>query len=180
MCEVESVVNGRPNPRDPEALTPNHFLLSRSSPTLPPGLFVGKDKYSLRRWCQVQYLADVFWRHWIRGYLPALQERQKWKFLSRNFATDDIILVLNENLPRCSRPLGQAIEVFNNQHVGLVRSIKVKTKCSVLEWPVHKIVLLEGADSISSPVYVTRKSREICVHTSAFSCLLTFQTFGLM
>ena len=47
MCEVESVVNGRPNPRDPEALTPNHFLLSRSSPTLPPGLFVGKDKYSL-------------------------------------------------------------------------------------------------------------------------------------
>ena len=33
-------------------------------------------------------------------------------------------------------------------------------------------------NSISSPVYVTRKSREICVRTLAFSCLLTFKAFG--
>ena len=30
---------------------------------------------------------------------------------------------------------------------------------------------------ISSPVYVTRKSREICVCTFEFSCLLTFKAF---
>ena len=29
-------------------------------------------------------------------------------------------------------------------------------------------------DSISSPVYVTRKPREICARTSVFSCLLSF------
>ena len=152
MCEVESVVNGRPitkvsdDPRDPEALTPNHLLLLRSGPTLPPGLFVREDEYSLRRWRQVQYLADVFWCRWIREYLPALHERQKWKFPSRNFAVDDIYLVLDENLPRCSWPLGRVLEVYKNQDDGLVRSVKVKTKCCVLERPVHKIVLLEGAE----------------------------------
>ena len=34
-------------------------------------------------------------------------------------------------------------------------------------------------NSISSPVYTTRKSLEICVRTSAFRCLLTFKAFGV-
>ena len=65
-CEVEAIVNGRPitkvsdDPRDPEALTPNHLLLLRSGPALPPGLFTKIDSFSRRRWRQVQYLADVF------------------------------------------------------------------------------------------------------------------------
>ena len=62
LCEVESTINGRlltkvsDDPRDPEALTPNHLLLLRSGPTLPPGAF--KDgSFSGRRWRHVQ------WRH---------------------------------------------------------------------------------------------------------------------
>ena len=62
LCEVESIINGRlltkvsDDPRDPEALTPNHLLLLRSGPTLPPGAF--KDgSFSGRRWRHVQ------WRH---------------------------------------------------------------------------------------------------------------------
>ena len=45
MCEVESILNGRPittissDPRDQEPLTPNHLLLLRSEPSMPPGLF---------------------------------------------------------------------------------------------------------------------------------------------
>ena len=41
-----------------------------------------------------------------------------------------------------------------------------------------KMGLTSLHDSISSPVYVTRKSREICVRTLAFSCLLTLKAFG--
>lgn len=83
MCEVESIVNSRPitkssdDPTDYEALTPSHLLLLRSGPNLPPGSFSKEDKYSRRRWRQVQYLSDIFWRRWIREYLPQLQERQK-------------------------------------------------------------------------------------------------------
>ena len=83
MCELEAIVNGRPltqvsdDPRDVEALTPNHLLLLRSGTTLPPGVFGKEDVYSRRRWLQVQYLSDVFWRGWLKEYLPTLQERQK-------------------------------------------------------------------------------------------------------
>ena len=83
MCEVESIVNSRPltkvsdDPRDLEALTPNHLLLLRSNSTLPPGLFRKEELYSRRRWRQVQYLSDVFCRRWLKEYLPSLQERQR-------------------------------------------------------------------------------------------------------
>ena len=82
LCKVESIINRRlitkvsDDPRDQEALTPNHLLLLRSGPMVLPGVFVKDD--SFYRWRHVQYLADVFWRCWMREYLPALQARQKW------------------------------------------------------------------------------------------------------
>lgn len=151
VCEVEAIVNGRPitkvsdDARDPEALTPNHLLLLRAGPSLPPGYFEKSDNYSRRRWRQVQYLADVFWKRWTREYLPSLQERQKWEKASRNFAVGDVVLVLDESLPRCSWPLGRVIEVFPNRSDGLVRSVRLKTTSSVLVRPVNKLVLLEAA-----------------------------------
>ena len=91
---------------------------------------------------------DVLWRHWTREYLPALQERKKWMSTTRNFAVSDVVLVLDENLPCCSWPIGQVLQVFQSQTDGLVRSVRVKTKTSVKMRPVDKIVLLEGADHL--------------------------------
>ncbi|XP_068704623.1 uncharacterized protein [Montipora foliosa] len=99
MCEVESILNSRPisavssDPCDLEALTPNHLLLLKSEAPLPPGLFQHKDLLSRRRWRQVQYLADVFWRRWCKEFLPLLQIRQKWVRPRRNLAVEDIVLV---------------------------------------------------------------------------------------
>ena len=155
MCEVEAIVNGRPitkvsdDPRDLEPLTPNHLLLLRAGPSVPPGTFSKQDCYSKRRWRQVQYLADVFWRRWVREYLPSLQERQKWHKQQRNFAVDDVVLVLDESKPRSSWPLARILEVYPNHHDGLVRSVKLKTSTSVLHRPVDKLVLLETAASPS-------------------------------
>ena len=45
MCEVKSIVNGRPitkvsdDAKDINALTPSHLLLLRSGTTIPPGVF---------------------------------------------------------------------------------------------------------------------------------------------
>jgi len=152
LCEVESIINGRPltkvsdDPRDPEALTPNHLLLLRSGPTLPPGAFFKDGSFSRRRWRHVQYLADVFWRRWMREYLPVLQQRQKWNKASRKFAVDDVVLVLDESTPRGSWPLGRVLKVHESRDDGLVRSLKVKTRTSVLTRPIDKVVLLEAAD----------------------------------
>jgi hypothetical protein len=150
MCEVEAIVNGRPltklsdDPRDLEPLTPNHLLLLRSGPKLPPGMFSKEDCCNTRRWRQVQYLANVFWRRWIREYLQSLQERQKWIKTRRNLAVGDIVLILDEKTARCSWPLGRILEVHTNRRDDLVRSVKVKTSSSVYVRPVDKIIFLES------------------------------------
>ena len=56
MAEVEDIINSRPlvpvtmDARDDELLTPNHLLLLRGNPNLPPGLFERRDCYGQRRW----------------------------------------------------------------------------------------------------------------------------------
>ena len=76
-------MNSRPitvvssDPNDLEPLTPNHLLLLKSEVPLPPGLFRKVDLLSRPRWRQVQYLADIFWKRWRKGYLSLLQLRQK-------------------------------------------------------------------------------------------------------
>ena len=73
MCEVESIINGRPiakvseDLRDLEPPTPNHLLLFKSGSVLPPRTFRKEDIFSHRRWHQVQYMADQFWRRWSKG-----------------------------------------------------------------------------------------------------------------
>ena len=61
-----------------------------------------EDAHSRRRWRQVQYLAEVFWRRWIREYLLRLQARQKWVNPSRSFVVGDIVLVVDEICRRSS------------------------------------------------------------------------------
>ena len=65
LCMVEAIVNGRPltvvsdNPKDLGTLTPNHLLLLRPGPVLPPGHHAKNDIYCKHRWRQIQYLANV-------------------------------------------------------------------------------------------------------------------------
>ena len=83
-----------------------------------------------KQWRQVQYLADVFWRRWVREYLLSLQKWQKWNKKQRNFAKDDIVLVHDDNKPHSFWPLGRIMEVYTNHNDGLVRSVKLKTSTS--------------------------------------------------
>jgi len=137
MCLVESIINGRPlttvsdDHRDFEPLTPNHLLLMRPGNSVSPDIFVTQDQFSRKRWRQVQYLADVFWRRWIREYLPTLQLRQKLMNVLRNLEIGDIVIIMDDNVPRNSWSLGSVIETFSGAD-GLVRSVKVVTKSSTL------------------------------------------------
>ena len=95
----------------------------------------------------MQYLAEVFWRLWIREYLPQLKARQKWVTPSTSFADRDTLLVLDERSPTSSWPLGRIGNVHESRHDGLVRSVTVKTVSSLLEYPIDKIVLLESVET---------------------------------
>lgn len=150
LCEVESILNDRPitklsdDPNDLEALTPNHILLMKGKPVLPPGLFVKEDLYAKRRWRQVQYIAGLFWKRWVQEYLPLLQERQKWSQPKRNFEPGDIVVIVDSTAPRGSWLLGRVLETFPDKN-GLVRSVRLRTKTSELERPVAKLCLLHEA-----------------------------------
>ena len=144
---MESVVNNRPITRctesanDIEPLTPNHLLLLKGDAKLLANKFVKADIYN-RRWRHVQYLADKFWRRWLREYLPTIQNRQKWWNTKRDFCVGDIVLVCDEVTPRNCWPMGRVIQV-NSGRDGLVRSVVIKTKSTVLTRPVNKLCLLE-------------------------------------
>ena len=146
LCEVEAIMNGRPltecpnSPDDLDVLTTNHLLLQRSGESLPPGLFHEWNKYSVRQWRQVQYLADIFWKRWSKEYLPLLQARQKWTQPRRNLTVGDVVLVM-DTTPRNSWALGRVLEVVKDKK-GFVRSAKLKTKTSTLVRPVTKLCLL--------------------------------------
>lgn len=150
MCEVESIINGRPltsvsdDANDLEPLTPNHLLLLKAQPTLPPGVFSEDDIYTRRRWKQVQYLADLFWARWTREYLPLLQERQKWLKPRRNFMAGDVVLLVDSSSPRNSWVMGRVVETLPDSS-GAVRRVKLKTNTSTLERPVNKLCLLQEA-----------------------------------
>ncbi|KAK0155297.1 hypothetical protein N1851_002355 [Merluccius polli] len=149
LCEVEAILNDRPitklsdDPNDLEPLTPNHLLLLKGKPALPPGVFEPHDQYVKRRWRQIQYLADLFWKRWVREYLPLLQERQKWNQKKRSLVVGDIVTIMDASAPRGSWPLGKVLEVFPDKY-GLVRSVKLQTKSNIIERPVTKLTLLHG------------------------------------
>jgi len=148
MCIAECIVNSRPltpvsdDINDLEPLTPNHLLTLRREPVLPPGIFVKQDSYCRRRWKQVQYMSDIFWKRWTKEYLPLLQQRSKWPFSTRDFGPGDIVLLV-EDSPRNCWPLARILEVHRSDD-GHVRSVTLKTRdSSTMIRPISKICLLE-------------------------------------
>lgn len=150
LCEVESIVNGRPitkvsdDVNDLECLTPNHLLMLQGQASVSIGRFADVDLYK-RKWRCVQYLAQQYWTRWIREYIPELQKRQKWLKVQRNVKPGDVVLVVAENTPRGIWPMGRVIQTKQGAD-GLVREAKVKTKSTVLTRPVTKLVFLEGSE----------------------------------
>jgi len=142
MCEAESTINSRPitvvsqDPNDLEPLTPNHLLLLRGPPAPIVNDVDKRDTYR-RRWKQVQCLA-AFWRRWTTEYLPALQERNTWLYPKPSLKVNDIVIIMDETLPRNTWPLGRILAVFPGND-GLVRSARVKTMTSTLTRPISKL-----------------------------------------
>ncbi|XP_053381691.1 uncharacterized protein LOC123540987 [Mercenaria mercenaria] len=162
MCEAAAVVNSRPltveNLNDPlslDPLTPNHLLTMKSSVVLsPPGQFEKSNLYSRKRWRRVQYLADEFWSRWRKEFLQNLQARSKWVKPEQNLSVGDVVLVKDDNVPRCQWSLGRVSQAEPDQD-GLVRKVTVAVGDSslgkdgrrnkpltLLERPIHKLVLL--------------------------------------
>ena len=149
FAEVEHMINSRPlthvssDPADPEALTPNHFLLGGASRHLAPGLVGDRDMCSRRRWKHAQAMAEHVWRRWTKEYVPTLIQRSKWQKEQRNLQEGDLVLMAESNLSRGYRPLARITRVFPAAD-GRVRSAELRTAGGKLYTrPAVKICLLE-------------------------------------
>ena len=83
VTEVESIINSLPltaasdDINDLEPVTLYHLLIGKSSPNYWP--CVSQEQYiSLRKKGKaVQAATEVFWKRWLKEYLPTLTERKK-------------------------------------------------------------------------------------------------------
>lgn len=164
LCEIENILNSRPltavssDVNDLQALTPNHLLRLNFGISFPPGLFSRDDMYLRRRWRQVQHMAEVFWTRWRREYLPLLMERQKWRLVRRSHEEGDLVLIVDQLLPRNLWCTGRIVQIQRDDK-GHVRSARVQVSrhkngrdlhigIAYLERPIAKLILLRTAEEL--------------------------------
>jgi hypothetical protein len=160
--EAAYIVNSRPlspknlnDPLEENPLTPNSLLHQKNNHAMPPaGDFVQQDVYGRKAWRRLQYLSEQFWSRWRREYLSTLRDREKWTKEQRNIKVGDIVMLIDENSPRCESLLGLVTKANVDQD-GLVRKAEVRISnikyiergvkqrvTSTLQRPVQKLVLL--------------------------------------
>ena len=151
LCEVEFMVNSRPityissEADDFSPLTPNHFLLGYPYRGLPPSTVTSSDAIGKRKWRHACSLADHLWQRWKREYLPTLLPREKWTKESSAPSEDDVVLIVDDDLPRGQWRLGKVLETYPGRD-GVVRSVLLKTSSGrELVRPVTKLCRLEKA-----------------------------------
>lgn len=147
LAEVEALVNSRPithvsvDPNYPEALTPNHFLIGSSSTAPSFGKYDDSDLCLRKRWRVAQRLADMYWRRWIKEYLPTLLPRQKWNTEAEPLQVGDYVIISESNLERgCWRHGVVSATVAGSD--GRVRMVDIRTRTGVLRRPVTRVALL--------------------------------------
>jgi hypothetical protein len=146
LCEAEKILNDRPlgpvsdDPNDFTPLSPNLILLLRHNPC--KAIF---DANNVPRQFhkQAQYLSNIFWKRWLKEYLPSLQARQKWCSQLRNLMVGDLVFMCDEGYPRGKWPLAKVVEVIYDLDKN-VRRVIVKDKIGLKERPISKLALLEG------------------------------------
>lgn len=147
LAEVEYTVNSRPlthvsvNAEDPEALTPNHFLLGGPGRVPQPGTFTERDAASRSSWRAAQRLADIFWLRWVKEYLPELQHRREPHGRGQEVKVNDLVQIVDPNLPRNVWLRGRVVATYPGPD-DVVRTVDVQTKGGVLRRPVRKLVIL--------------------------------------
>ncbi|XP_062702228.1 uncharacterized protein LOC134285471 [Aedes albopictus] len=149
FAEIEGIINSRPlthvPAEDPDGpvLTPNHFILGSSSGLKPLTLLDDSVSALKRSWRTSQEEANIFWRRWVRDYLPELTRRTKWFSEAKSIEVGDIVVIVDPGHPRNCWPKGRVISV-NKGRDNKVRSAAVQTATGgVYERPVVKLAVLD-------------------------------------
>ncbi|XP_075170124.1 uncharacterized protein LOC142242433 [Haematobia irritans] len=137
LIEVEYIINSRPltfvslESEDDEAITPNHLLLGSAK---------GHKAF-----------ADRFWKRWVKEYAPVITRRGKWFERQAPIVKGDVVLIVDENLPRNSWLKGIVLETIVARD-GQVRRATVRTVNGILQRPASKLAILDVGTRISGKI----------------------------
>ncbi|XP_041983271.1 uncharacterized protein LOC121736254 [Aricia agestis] len=148
LLEAEHVINTRPlTPVNPdlneESLTPNHFLIGRSSGMIPFGSYKDYTADS-RSWKAAQKLAEAFWARWVAEYKPQLMPRLGNPQHS-NLNPGDIVIICDRTMPRGIWPRGEIIKTFPGPD-GRVRVAEVRTAAGLIRRPASRLILVSSQE----------------------------------
>lgn len=118
IVEIEGILNSRPltpissDINDLEALTPGHFLIGRAINTISEPDITEVPINRLSRWKRVEKLTQLVWKRWSLDYLTHFQQRHKWQFTKNNVNPGMMVILREDNLPKCKWILGRIINVI--------------------------------------------------------------------
>lgn len=147
LSQIEACLNSRPlcpttsDPSDNSALTPGHFLIGDALLAPPENITLPLSIHVHTRWQLVQKMRNDFWKRFQHEYLVRLQNRPKWASKSPNLDINDLVLVMDDNLPPCRWVLGRIIKTHSGED-GLVRVVTLKCQSGTIKRPISKLALL--------------------------------------
>ena len=117
LTGVVCILNSKPlttpssDPRNSDPLTPSQVLTLKSRVIIPsPDDFQKTDVCLPRRWKCVQYLSNVFWLRWRKEFVQNLHQREKWNRPRRNYVKGDLVLIIDDRLPRNHWNMARIVE----------------------------------------------------------------------
>ena len=104
-------------------------------------------------WVKAQQMADAFWVRWRKEYLPTLLPRAKWQHESEPLQKGDVVIVINNLVPRNMWTKGVIDEIIEGDD-SRTRSAMVKTCDGFLKRPLVKLIKLDEASKFNNHVRV--------------------------
>ena len=151
VVEAEGILNRRPlthistDPRDMEALTPNHLLCpailhKQEKPEVEAIKDAAVDARSA--WRRAQARINSFWKDFKRDYLSMLHSRSKWRKTMDNLKVDDLVILVDDSNERNHWKMGRIITTTgNDEHVRKVEILRSDGK--IVQRDRVKVVKLE-------------------------------------
>ncbi|XP_077361612.1 uncharacterized protein LOC144006574 [Festucalex cinctus] len=155
LTEVEGILNSKPlgyvstDVADPDPVTPNLLLMGRLDSSLPQAVYADAEPLSRRRWRHSQVLADQFWSHFIKHYLPTLQTRSKWHKDPTQLQIGTTVMVMDPQLPRAMWPIGRVTNVLPGQDKR-IRTAEVQVQGKTYVRPVARLIALPSIPDIDT------------------------------